>query len=94
VGDGVVEVCVEVGVGPPAVGGSVGVRVGVAGSVAVAEPDVGVSVGVTVGTVLVGDGVSEGWPGGSVGAWVGGGSVGLLTVGVLVAPVGVIVGMV
>jgi len=91
---GAAGVSVRVGVGPPPVGGDVEVGVEVAGPVAVAVPDAGSSVGVDDATVLVGEGVSEGTPGGSVGSWVGGGRVGLVAVGVLVAPVGVIVGMV
>ena len=73
-----------------------GVELGeaVAMLVAVAAPSVGSSVGVDDGTELVAAGVSDGIPGGSVGASVGGGAVGLLAVGVLVAPVGVIVGIV
>ena len=94
VGDAVVEVCAGIGVWLPAVAKAVGVREAVARLVAVATPSVGSSVGVGDGTALVGAGVSEGTPGGFVGAWVGGGAVGLLAVGVLVAPVGVIVGMV
>ena len=96
VGSTAVDDCVGVGVAvvPPAVGNGVEVRVEVAGPVAVAAPDVGVYVGVDDGPGLVGAGVLEGTPGGSVGTWVGGGTVGLLAVGVLVAPVGVIVGMV
>jgi len=94
VGDAVAEVCVGGGVWLPAVGWGVGEKETVAGLVAVAVPKVGSSVGVDDGTELVGDGVSEGTPGGSVGALVGGGAVGLLSVGVLVALVGVIVGIV
>jgi len=94
VGDSVVEVWAGGGVWLPAVGRGVDEREAVARLVAVAAPKVGSSVGVDDGTELVGTGVSEGTPGGSVGAWVGGGAVGLLAVGVLVAPVGVIVGMV
>jgi hypothetical protein len=94
VGGAVIEVWAGVGVWLPAVGRGVGEREAVARLVVVAAPKVGSSVGVDDGTELVGTGVSEGTPGGSVGARVGGGAVGLLAVGVLVAPVGVIVGMV
>ena len=80
--------------GLPAAGSEVGVRVEVARPVAVAVPGAGVSVGVDDVAGLVGEGVSEGTPGRSVGVWVGDGTVGLLAVAVLVAPVGVIVGMV
>jgi hypothetical protein len=76
------------------VGRDVGEGLDVAGPVAVAVPVVGRSVGVDDGAWAVGEGVSDGTLGGSVGVWVGGGSVGLATVGVLVAPVGVMVGMV
>jgi hypothetical protein len=94
VGDAVAEACVGGGVWLPAVDKGVGEREAVAGLEPVAAPNVGSPVGVDDGTELVGDGVSEGTPGGSVGALVGGGAVGLLAVGVLVAPVGVIVGIV
>lgn len=92
------EVWAGGGVWLPTVGKGVGERNTVAELaavlVAVVALNVGSSVGVADGTELVGTGVSEGTPGGSVGTWVGGGAVGLPAVGVLVAPVGVIVGMV
>jgi hypothetical protein len=69
----------------------VGDREAVGKLVAVTEAVAGLLVGVGDGTVPVGDGVLEGT---SVGTDVGGGDVGLAAVGVLVAPVGVIVGMV
>lgn len=94
VGDACVAVWVEDGVGLPMVGTGVGERDAVADLVAVAAPNVGSSVEVGDGSELVGAGVSEGTPGGAVGARVGGGAVGTLAVGVLGAPVGVIVGMV
>ena len=94
VGDSFVEVWVGGGVWLPAVGKGVELGEAVAMLVAVAAPSVGSSVGVDDGTELVAAGVSDGIPGGSVGASVGGGAVGLLAVGVLVAPVGVIVGIV
>lgn len=84
------------GVWLPAVGEDAGVRVAVAGPVAVAAPEVGPSVGTGVGdgTELVAVGVSDGTAGGSVGVRVGGETAGLVAVGALVAPVGVIVGTV
>jgi hypothetical protein len=94
VGSTVAEDCVRGGVWLPAVGWGVGVKEAVAGLVAVAVPKVDSTVGVDDGSELVGYGVSEGTPGGSVGALVGGGAVSLAAVGVLVAPVGVIVGIV
>ena len=72
----------------------VGVSGAVAPLVAVAELDVGSPVAVAEGAGLVAVGVSVAIAGGSVGSWVGGSFVGWLAVGVLVAPVGVAVGMV
>jgi hypothetical protein len=72
----------------------VGVAEAVASLVAVATLDVGSSVAVADGTGLLAVGVSVITTGGSVGSWVGSGFVGWLAVGVLVAPVGVAVGMV
>ena len=89
-----VEVWVREGVGLSSAGIGVGERVKVAGAVAVAVPDADSSVGVGDRTKVVGEGVSEGTPGGSVGACAGGGFVGLTAVPVLVEPVGVMVGMV
>jgi hypothetical protein len=77
-----------------AVTGAVGVSGAVASLVAVAELDVGSPIAVADGAGLVVVGVSVALAGGAVGSWVGGCSVGWLAVGVLVAPVGVAVGMV
>jgi hypothetical protein len=77
----------------PAMGEGVGEKADGA-VVTVAAPKVGSPVRARVGTELVAVGVSDGTGGGSVGALVGGGATGLVEVGVLVAPVGVAVGMV
>ena len=82
------------GVWLPAVGEDAGVRVAVAETVAVETPKVGPSVGVGDGTEPVAVGVSDGTAGGLVGVCAGGETAGLVAVGALVAPVGVIVGTV
>jgi hypothetical protein len=82
------------GVWLPAVGEGVGEGEVDGPVVAVAAPEVDSLVGDDAGSELVAVGVSDGTTGGSVGVCVGGGTACLVDVGVLVAPVGVAVGMV